>query len=468
MSRHLGNSFRLQVLLGVFGAFIILGLSTMYILYSTHKLQELADRGLERERFLTSLQQALEDYQAPLLEYLSTRSSNALARLLIESQRLRSLVPANTPVPRDRTALKEREVQALILAYLELADLAIEEKRGRNIAGYTALYDEMDGLLRLINAGIEAVGIQRFRDRLEAYGEFLATSGAVRFWNLLFIASVALFATLLLLSSAERVTAPMTRLSAMATAISAGNFAVADIRRSSIHEIDQVVAAFNSMKAQIQGHIDDIRRQETIKQEYMQERLRNLKMQALLRRMEIYTLQAQMNPHFLFNTLNTGMQLAIVEGADRTGEYMERLSMLFRHNIRSKDTMVALRHEIEGLEHFFYILKVRFPRSLDLTLDCPGELLDSFRVPVSILQPLVENCVVHAFRDRVEGGAIIVRAERLERRLMLSVGDNGRGMAPETVATLLRPLPLEAASSRVMGLENVIQRLYFFYPGSSG
>jgi sensor histidine kinase YesM len=218
------------------------------------------------------------------------------------------------------------------------------------------------------------------------------------------------------------------------------------------------------MKHDIRNYIEEIRRQEYLKQEYMQEKMRNLKMEQLVRRMEIYTLQAQMNPHFLFNTLNTGMQLAIVEGADRTGEYMEYLSRLFRHNIRNKDVIVPLRHEIDGMHYYFYILKVRFPKNLDLVLDYDEDLLDACRVPVSILQPLVENCVIHAFQDTPGPNSIIVRVRKEGIHLTLSVTDNGNGIPSETIASLLHPLPMEESSSRIMGLENVIQRLYFFYP----
>jgi sensor histidine kinase YesM len=208
----------------------------------------------------------------------------------------------------------------------------------------------------------------------------------------------------------------------------------------------------------------------------MQEKMRNMKMEGLVRHMEIYALQAQMNPHFLFNTLNTGMQLAIVEGADRTGEYMEYMARLFRHIIRNKEIIVPLRHEIEGLNYYFYILKVRFPKNLELVLDYDEALLDSCRAPVSILQPLVENCVIHAFKDRggksgepLESSHIIVSAVKEGSRLMLSVHDNGCGMPAETVEQLLHPLPIDESSvSRVMGLENVIQRLFFFYPDDPG
>jgi LytS/YehU family sensor histidine kinase len=236
--------------------------------------------------------------------------------------------------------------------------------------------------------------------------------------------------------------------------------------RGSVDELDQVIEAFNHMKTEISKYIEKIRWQENLKQEYMQEKIRNMKMEGLVRHMEIYALQAQMNPHFLFNTINTGMQLAIVEGADRTGEYMDYMAQLFRHIIRNKEIIVPLRHEIKGLDYYFYLLRVRFPRNLSLEVDCAGELQD-IKIPVSILQPLVENCVIHAFKNNHEDfpRRINVKAELIDRRLVITVEDNGQGMNRETAEDLLHPQSIDESSlSRVMGLKNVIQRLYFFYP----
>jgi sensor histidine kinase YesM len=454
----------------IFGVFSILVLSTVYIIYSARNLQNISDRIFERERFIKAIQEELEAYQEPLLEYLSTRSSNALSRILINSQNLRGKLPVYFPISANKAELRERELYRLIYAYLNMADQAMEEKRGRYIAAYTAIYDEMEGLLAYINREIEAVSTAHFRGQLDAYGIFMADFGTIQFWNLLFIIFVSIFAILLLLLSVERITTPLVRLSGMAAELSAGHFDIDDLKTSSVREMDQVVEAFNRMKSEIRSFIEEIRWQEHIKREYMRERLRNLKMEGLVRRMEIYTLQAQMNPHFLFNTLNTGLQLAIMEEADRTGEYIEFMARLFRHNIRNRDIIVPLRHEIEGINCYFNILKIRFPKSLDLVLDWDETLQDKVMVPVSLLQPLVENCIVHAFKN---GGAegrgcvprITVRVEKSGPRLVLSVRDNGCGMPKELADRLLHPQGVEESSfSRVTGLENVIQRLYFFYP----
>jgi sensor histidine kinase YesM len=370
----------------------------------------------------------------------------------------------------------------------------MEEKRGRNISAYTRMYEEMDRLMEYINNEIDAISTERFRTRLDAYEQFLAESGTIQLWNFLFLISISLFAIQLLLLSFNRFTNPLLRISAMAQELSAGNFDIADMETGANEEMDRVIKAFNNMKNDIRSYIEEIRWQENIKQEYMREKMRNMKMEGLVRHMEIYALQAQMNPHFLFNTINTGMQLAIVEGADRTGEYMDYMARLFRHIIRNKEILVPLRHEVQGLDYYFYILKVRFPHDLNLRLEYDESLLDSCKVPVSILQPLVENCIIHAFKDstgirnssgirdsgvsppagiRESAGAVAekqrnvtVRIFREEAYLVLSVADNGRGMDAELVEKLLHPQSIDESSvSRVMGLENVIQRLYFFYPG---
>ncbi|MCL2128517.1 MAG: histidine kinase, partial [Treponema sp.] len=318
------RSFSVQVFLSILGTFFLLVLSTAYILFSNRKIQQFSERSFEQERFLMSVQEDLAAYDGPLMEFLSTRSSNALAQILINTQSLRRKLPGYQQIRGNITDLKERELYSLIFRYLNLAEEAIDEKRGRNISAYTVIYEEMAMLKDYINREIDVVSTGRFRSQLGAYERFLAESGTIQLWNFIFVISMSAFSLLILFYSLNRFTGPLVKLSAMTRELSAGNFDVPDMEtgQGSVDELDQVIDAFNHMKTDISKYIEEIRWQENIKQEYMQERLRNMRMEGLVRHMEIYALQAQMNPHFLFNTINTGMQLAIVEGAERTGEFM--------------------------------------------------------------------------------------------------------------------------------------------------
>lgn len=464
MKQNFYSSFKVQMLTNIIGVLFILMFSASYILFSTIRLQRIVDGSFVQQRYLKDMQGKLDEFQRPLLEFLSSKSSNALSELLVMIQTIGTLIPSYDRLPSDTISLQEKEVYSLLRAYLDIAGNVIEEKRGMDIARYTSLYDEMEAVREYINQEIETISGLRFAGQLSEYEAFIETSGKIQFWNLMFIIFISLFSLCILVHTVEKINRPMVNLSQMAAQLSAGNFEIEDIGMTRLHEIDHVVSAFNRMKKDIHSYIEEIRWQRNVEQEYMQERVRNMKMEQMLRRMEVYTLQAQMNPHFLFNTLNTGIQLAIVEGADRTCAYMEHLAKLFRHNLREKNVIVPLRHEIEGLESYFYILGVRFPKNLDLVLDCPADILDDTKVPASVLQPLVENCVVHAFRGREGINSIIVRVYRQDRRLCMSVADNGVGMDKETIASLLQPVRSLESATKVNGLENVIQRLYFFFP----
>ncbi len=482
VGRPVFHSFRAQVLAGVLAVLPLLALSAAWVLYSTIRLQDSMNRGFGRQLEIRSLQLSLEDYQAPLLDYLATRSSNALSDLLVRSQNLRSSLPPSQFIPADPLLLQEVEVHSLILSYLDLTDRVIDEKRGLDVAGYTSLYERSREALEYIDERIEAISSARLAEQAGEYRSAVERSRSVQSWNLAFILSISVFSALVILAMVDKIARPMSALSDAARRISSGDFEGEDVSLSSISEMDGVIGAFNRMKRDIHTYVEELKWQRRVEQEYLRERVRSMRLEGSLRRMELYTMQAQMNPHFLFNSLNTGIQLAIVEGAERTGDYMDRLSTLLRHNIREKAPLVPLRHEIEGLESYFWLLKVRFPKNLDLVLDCPEEFLDRYEVPVTILQPLVENCVVHAFRgvEREEGerNSIEVRVRLEGNRLELTVSDNGRGMESETVDALLkRTSPradafgeggadgaAEVSGSKVMGLENVVQRLRLFWP----
>lgn len=467
--RWFRNSLRAQIFLSVFVSLAFIIVSMSYILFTTLRLQQLVNNQFRSERFFQQLQRDVAGLQEPLLDYLSSRSSQALARLLVDEQMLRGAIPSTPPMSNDPIELTSRQIFSMLDAYLDDLQQIISLKRARAVPEYTALYEQMQELNSHIVAQIDVVSLAGLRRQLENYEVVIAVSRRLQLWNLLVIVFAFLSSIFWMLHSINRVTNPMHRLAEMAGQLAAGNFDIEDIRIRTVTEVGTVVSAFNNMKNDIRAYVQEIEKQKEIEQGYMEEKLRNMKMEQLLKRMELYTMQAQMNPHFLFNTLNTGVQLAITERAEKTADFMEHLALFFRHNVRERKLVVPLRHEIEGLESYLYVLRIRFPKSLALTLDVDDALLDSTQIPALILQPLVENSVIHAFRSVRHEGKVDVRVRKEEYRVYLSVTDNGCGMPAGLAKELLRPHPHDIDhNSRVMGLENVIQRLYFFYPDNPG
>ncbi len=476
---HRERSLRSQLFLYVFVSLVVIVISMSYILYASMQLQKIVDEQFRTERFFQELQTRTREIESPFRTYLSTRSSTALAELLSQEQQLRGMIPDAFPFYQDPVELQKHEIYSLITSYLSLIDEAVGQKRGRAISEYTRLYDEMLILNSYIIEQIDELSLYGFRNQLIAHERIVSISRQLQFWNLLVVVTAFIWAISWMMSSLNRVTSPMHRLSEMAGELAEGNFDVEDIESAgmTIIELKNVFDAFNQMKHDIRLSITELQNQKRIEQDYLNEKLRNLKMEQLLKRMELYTMQAQMNPHFLFNTLNTGVQLAIREDADDTAEYMEKLALFFRHNMSERKLFVPLSHELAGLESYFYILRIRFPKSLEITLDIDpsitqnmqGDLSQEYMIPAMILQPIVENSVVHAFKGINRKGVIHVNIREDGSKLIFSVNDNGVGMEKSVIHSLLKHVGRTTEfGAKVMGLENVIQRLYFFYPENDG
>ena len=184
-----------------------------------------------------------------------------------------------------------------------------------------------------------------------------------------------------------------------------------------------------------------------------------------LRKTELKALQAQINPHFLFNTLNAGAQLAMMEGADRTYEYVQNVAEFFRYNVKKSNDIVTVREELELVDHYIYILNVRFSGDIHYGKEIEEDLLDSC-MPSMILQPIVENSVNHGIREMNGEGKIRLKVYHVDGdTLGISIRDNGIGMDRDTIEKVLGGNYHEEQSgggSNGIAMGNIIARLKLF------
>ena len=192
-------------------------------------------------------------------------------------------------------------------------------------------------------------------------------------------------------------------------------------------------------------------------------------MEAHLKDAHLKYLQAQINPHFLFNTLNAGTQLAMMEHADRTYEYIQNVAAFFRYNVSEKDE-VTLREEIELVDTYIYILNVRFAGDIHFSKEIEDDELLNARLPGMVLQPIVENCVNYGIRDIEREGKITLSVYSGEGSVYISVADNGVGMKQEIIQSILSgnytSKDIEASKDKKgngVGLKNVIERLKLYF-----
>jgi two-component system, LytTR family, sensor kinase len=180
--------------------------------------------------------------------------------------------------------------------------------------------------------------------------------------------------------------------------------------------------------------------------------------QQLLLKARMDSLTSQINPHFLFNTLNTVSSLIRFD-PDMARGVVLKLSNILRRLLRKHETFVPLRDELDFIDDYLDIEVIRFGRDkLQIFKDIDGETLDAF-IPSMLLQPIIENAIKHGLAPRLAGGQIHLRTRRRDGRLIIEIEDNGMGMPPERL--------LDVYGGGI-GISNVHERLRLLYGDQFG
>lgn len=177
---------------------------------------------------------------------------------------------------------------------------------------------------------------------------------------------------------------------------------------------------------------------------------------------EIQALQAQINPHFLYNTLDSINWMLIEQGEMEISDVVISLGDILRYSIGGKEGMVSLEDEIRYTKSYLCIQKNRLEERLDYQLEIAEDTLKC-KVPKLLLQPIVENAVLHGIEPKKDGGMVVVISYMEEDRLMVSVKDNGAGMAPEVLEKIRDRVESSEDEEGHIGMKNIRRRLELCY-----
>jgi two-component system sensor histidine kinase YesM len=227
------------------------------------------------------------------------------------------------------------------------------------------------------------------------------------------------------------------------------------VSSSNADEIDDLRASFNVMVGKIR--------------ELLAFKLRE---QENLKKYEFRLLQAQINPHFLYNTLDTIIWQAQGNNTRQVVQLVRDLSAFFRTSLNRGEDWIPVRDEVEHVKSYLAIQSVRYRDILDYEIDVDEALMQKTMLKL-LLQPLVENALYHGIKNKRGGGTILVRGRMNGNGAMLfEVEDDGIGIAPDRVARLQRELveetDMEPSSEAGFGLHNVNNRLRLYYGVESG
>jgi len=239
----------------------------------------------------------------------------------------------------------------------------------------------------------------------------------------------------------QSITKPIIRLSEITDQVAKGDLAVrSDIKTGA--EVGVLNDSLNTMIDKICELVEQVKKE-----------------QIRLRKAEFELLQAQINPHFLYNTLDAIVWLAESGEQQMVVDMVENLSDFFRTSLNQGKDVVTVREELEHVRSYLEIQKVRYQDILRFEIDVP-EAVHKYLIPKITIQPLVENALYHGIKNKRGLGTIVIKGSCGEEGFVLQVSDNGIGMTEERLVQVREGIENKAPNEKdIYGLYNVNERI---------
>ena len=422
---------KIVIEVGVLAA-LMFTINMLFYVRINNSMQEMDDVYASNAQ-ITELGQVFEDVQDSMYQYLKVKSSQALMDYYQNEAKYRQeLEKLNDQNIEDSVKLLEKKIRKMSESYLSCTAGTVAAKRGRNVEKYKLKYDESLELYSYIQSSMDELNKQLFKENSQTYGALRAVMKYLEISNTVIMLLGVVCGMILLIMATRGMFRPLTNMAETAQLVGQGNFNVKMPPTDAKDELGVVTRAFNTMVENLGLYIARTKAGMEKEQQMME---RELLMETHLKEAQLKYLQSQINPHFLFNSLNAGAQLAMMEDAEKTSIFVEKMADFFRYNVKKGEEDATLEEELEAVDNYIYILNVRFAGDIHFSkkVECDVE---NVRVPSMILQPVVENAVNHGIRNIDWEGHIELSVERWKDHIEISVRDNGQGIAPDRLEHL--------------------------------
>jgi len=413
---------------------------------------------------LSELERLLTEMESSVYQYLNIQSQDALETFTRNRKSFGVMIEEIDDTITDHPARRmERNIRSLAVSYLELADHAVLAKQMHDVASYKESFEEIQAIYTYLLAYIRGLDTLRFKANSENYDVLYQYLRYLEFFMTAVLVGVACCLMVLLYVIIGNFTRPLEKLARKAKEVGKGNFGISLDEPESEDEVGTVTVAFNQMIISINDYIqrtkDSLELQIKMKE-------RELAMENLLKDAQLKYYQAQINPHFLFNTLNAGLQLAMMEDAERTYAFIENMASFFRYRLKKNEKASTLQEEIGLIDSYMYIMNVRYSNEIHLEKEIDSRLLDIL-FPGMVLQPVIENALHHGFSDVEREKRIWFSVVQENGEAVIRIRDNGVGISKERLEELKAETPRRPEdkkdSGNGVGLANVRGRLRLYF-----
>lgn len=256
-------------------------------------------------------------------------------------------------------------------------------------------------------------------------------------WVALLLTVVAIFLSLIL---ARIITRPIQEIISQMRFVAFGNFNIHYRNRKYLNiETDQLAIHFKYMVENFRYLVQEV-----------------YEKQDLERKAELRALQAQINPHFLYNTLDNIFWVMEMEGRTEVSSIILSLSEMLRYALNRNSSNTTLRDELQHIDHYLNIINYRYPDRFHFMRDVPDELMECY-VPRLFIQPIIENAISHGMEPKKESNQLHIRATLTDNDIVMVIEDDGIGMDEEKIREIFKKKHVD--SRKGLGLLNVHDRL---------
>ena len=478
------NQIMISILLSMLLTAFTISVTTKLITSSMELSGNSYKSNADLDRFMT----LIEETEAALESYIQYRTFESIDKYynyeLAAQTQSQNFNEKSSVIPLYQ---KQFVIRRLSSSFFWYGDKAIDARRANNYKDTKYYFDKCLQCYTFLSAEISSLNMLYFQTNAARYAQTKDFMARLLQISVLLMFVILVFGFILLSIQITQIVKPLSSISAVAHKLAERDFNVPLFSNTSQNEIGNICRAFNSMIISIREYIDTIW-EKALKENELREK--EIEMQALYSDARLKALQNQIKPHFLFNTLNTGAQLAMIEGADKTCYFLEQVADFFRYN-QHADRSATIREELGMLDNYIYIMNTRFGDRFTFEKNIQEDLLET-KVPNMILQPLVENCIKHGLKDMVKGGIIKIRVEKCRaehadslkesaaehtentENIVISIADNGCGFSPVVkqkilaaseagAGTVISEMKDEEKEHHSTGLLNVISRLKLYY-----
>ena len=300
---------------------------------------------------------------------------------------------------------------------------------------------------------------QAIHDNHDAFADLEATNKQMeRFRSLVTVLSVV--AACVMVVSLIFLLCSVLQLSRASEQISQGQLDAPDVDESRKDEMGHLAKTFNEMKRSMKRQVELLSERNEMERELHTKETEALELQALVEREKLQQLRSQINPHFLFNTLNVIMYNARQESAEKTCALLDSLSQMFRYALGDNEALAPLSREVQIVNEFYSLYRARFGDRIQLQWNIDPEIeLTETLLPSFLIQPLVENAFQHGLAPKEEGGKVEVEVSIQNGFLCISVRDDGMGMTQQALEQLKEHLQKPSPTGEHIGVYNVAARL---------